>query len=390
MPLPAVARRTARTASRTTRTATRSAALLSSMTVLLAGLVGATGTAVAADTATTADTAGATESATATVHRGSTTPGLTAEESDWRVTLAEHPEVEEVWTHSPSMNRDIPLLVRPASSPDAPTLYLLNGVDGGKERNQWFGKGGAVEFFADKNVNVVMPVDGRNSYYSDWYSASTLDRADRGGQTQKWATYLAEELPGPLEDALDANGVRAVLGMSMSATSALQLVEDNPGFYSAAAGISGCYDTTSDDGRRMVDTVVGNDDSGATAEQLWGPADGDYARAHNPALHLDRLSSQVQGSEIPLYFSAASGVPTTEEAVGVATMTDPAELLVSAVVGPGLEVGARGCTVDLQRSLSAAGVPARFHYAPAGLHSWHYFSLALPGAWPTLARGLGV
>ena len=107
--------------------------LLSSLGILLTGgvLTGATGF--------TAATAGADPTtATATVHRDSTTPGLTAEESDWRVTLSEHPEVEEVWTYSPSMNRDIPLLVRPAPSPDAPTLYLLNGVDGGKERNQWF------------------------------------------------------------------------------------------------------------------------------------------------------------------------------------------------------------------------------------------------------------
>lgn len=359
--------------------------LLSSLGILLTGgvLTGATGF--------TAATAGADPTtATATVHRDSTTPGLTAEESDWRVTLSEHPEVEEVWTYSPSMNRDIPLLVRPAPSPDAPTLYLLNGVDGGKERNQWFSKGGAVEFFADKDVNLVMPVDGKNSYYSDWYSSSTLDRADRGGRVQQWATYLAEELPGPLEDALDANGVRAVLGMSMSATSALQLVEDNPGFYSAAAAISGCYDTTSQQGRQMVDVVVGRDDSGATAEELWGPVDGDAALANNPALHLDKLAPEVQGTRVPLYFSASTGVPTLEEADSVSHLTDPVDLATSVVFGPGLEIGARSCTVDLERALVGTDVDATFSYPTQGLHSWAHFASELPRAWPTLSRGLAV
>jgi S-formylglutathione hydrolase FrmB len=366
----------------------RTTSLLSSLGILLAGgvLTGVTAATAGADPATT----GTTATGAATVHRDSTTPGLTDEESDWRVTLSEHPEVEEVWTYSPSMNRNIPLLVRPSATPDAPTLYLLNGVDGGKERNQWFGKGGAVEFFADKDVNLVMPVDGKNSYYSDWYSSSTLDRADRGGRIQQWATYLAEELPGPLEDALDANGVRAVLGMSMSATSALQLVEDNPGFYSAAAAISGCYDTTSRQGRQMVDVVVGRDGSGATAEELWGPVEGDAAHANNPALHLDQLTPEVQGTRIPLYFSASTGVPTTEEAAGISQITDPVDLATSVVFGPGLEIGAKSCTVDLEHSLAGTDVDATFNYPAHGLHSWAHFASELPRAWPTLSRGLAV
>ena len=363
--------------------ARRTASLLSSLSVLLAGGVLTTATAVAAP-------ATAEPVATATVHRDATTPGLTEDESTWREVLDDHPDIEEVWTHSPSMNRDIPLLVRPASEPGAPTLYLLNGVDGGREDHHWFGQGLATEFFADKNVNVVVPVDGKNSYYSDWLSTSTLDRADRGGQRQQWGTYLAEELPGPLEASLHANGTRAVAGVSMAATSAVQLVQDNPGLYSAAAGLSGCYDTTSPQGRGMVDAVVSNDDSGATTDQLWGPVTGDVARAHDPAANVGKLRPEVQGSQLPLYISAARGNPSGAEARGLREMPDVAERAGNLAAGTGLEAGAFYCTMNFERQLADAGVPATVHYAPAGMHSWHYFSLALQDAWPTLSRGLGV
>ncbi|MGP5691584.1 alpha/beta hydrolase-fold protein [Corynebacterium variabile] len=218
-----------------------------------------------------------------------------------------------------------------------------------------------------------------NSYYSDWLSTSSLDRADRGGQRQQWGTYLAEELPGPLEASLHANGTRAV-----------QLVQDNPGLYSAAAGLSGCYDTTSPQGRGMVDAVVSNDGSGATTDQLWGPVTGDVARAHDPAANVGKLRPEVQGSRLPLYISAARGNPSGAEARGLREMPDIAERAGNLAAGTGLEAGAFYCTMNFERQLADAGVPATVHYAPAGLHSWHYFSLALQDAWPTLSRGLGV
>ncbi|AGP31695.1 alpha/beta hydrolase [Corynebacterium terpenotabidum] len=326
--------------------------------------------------------------AVAVVHRDATTPDLTEDESSFRMVFDDHPEIEEVWTYSPSMNRDIPLLVLPASVPNAPTLYLLNGVDGGVETNHWFGKGKAAELLADKGVNVVVPVDGANSYYTDWLSPSALDRPDRGGLTQQWATYLTEELPGPLEESLGANGTRAIVGMSMSATSALQLVEDNPGFYSAAAGLSGCYDTTSDQGRGMVDQVVAYPDTGATGEQMWGPVDGDYAQAHDPLNRVADLRAEVQGSQIPLYFSAANAVPNDEEATALPEMGDPTEMTLSYSAGAALEAGSLHCTQQLEQALTAEGVPATIDYLPRGLHSWATFPVSLEAAWPTLARGL--
>ena len=68
------------------------------------------------------------------------------------------------------MNAEIPLMIiRPKdAAPGAPTFYLLNGAGGGEDRANWLAQTDAVKFFADKNVNVVIPQKGIGSYYTDW------------------------------------------------------------------------------------------------------------------------------------------------------------------------------------------------------------------------------
>ncbi|MDJ0114615.1 alpha/beta hydrolase-fold protein, partial [Rhodococcus erythropolis] len=75
-----------------------------------------------------------------------------------------------------------------------PTLYLLNGAGGGEDRATWQRQTDVNEFFADKNVNVVTPLEGAFSYYTDWVNDDpSLGR-------QKWQTFLTQELP-PVIDA---------------------------------------------------------------------------------------------------------------------------------------------------------------------------------------------
>ena len=86
--------------------------------------------------------------------------------------------------------------VIPPRDPSAPhpTVYLLNGAQGGLNGSSWLDQTDVVDFFADKNATVVIPVGGQASYFADW-------RADDPvlGH-QKWSTFLTKELP-PLMDA---------------------------------------------------------------------------------------------------------------------------------------------------------------------------------------------
>jgi S-formylglutathione hydrolase FrmB len=72
--------------------------------------------------------------------------------------------------YSPSMDADIPFqLIRPSGDRvGAPTLYLLNGAGGGEDGSRWLKQTDALEFFADKRINVLIPAKGLGSFYTDW------------------------------------------------------------------------------------------------------------------------------------------------------------------------------------------------------------------------------
>ncbi|WP_414123572.1 alpha/beta hydrolase-fold protein, partial [Corynebacterium nuruki] len=76
------------------------------------------------------------------------------------------------------------------SSPDRtfPSIWMLGGMWGSDKENGWSYKTDAVDFFADKNVNLVLPVGGSGSFYSAW------EQPDNG-KSYRWEPFLPEELP---------------------------------------------------------------------------------------------------------------------------------------------------------------------------------------------------
>jgi diacylglycerol O-acyltransferase/trehalose O-mycolyltransferase len=120
-----------------------------------------------------------------------------------RITGVEH--VSDRWdnisVYSPSMDKVIVNDVyRAPAAASAPTLYLLNGIDGGLDNKGWFGLTDIGGFFGDKTVNVVSPIGGQFSYYTEWIADDpVLGR-------NKWQTYLTRELPPVLDPELGANG----------------------------------------------------------------------------------------------------------------------------------------------------------------------------------------
>ncbi|RZK86031.1 MAG: esterase family protein, partial [Rhodococcus sp. (in: high G+C Gram-positive bacteria)] len=100
----------------------------------------------------------------------------TASADEWRTLPADKPasadgsvldHIEEIddrqlnmYVYSAAMEKVILLeVIRPAdTSVPRPTLYLLNGAGGGEDSATWQARTDVVDFFADKNVNVVTPV----------------------------------------------------------------------------------------------------------------------------------------------------------------------------------------------------------------------------------------
>ena len=293
----------------------------------------------------------------------------------------EDPRFPVYLVHSPSMNREIGLQVIRAkdNSVPRPTLYLLNGAGGGEDNATWTAQTDLAEFFADKNVNVVIPVGGKFSYYTDWKNDDpVLGR-------NMWTTFLTKELPPMVNQTLGTNGVNAIAGISMAGGSALALAESAPGLYKSVGSFSGCAETSTPRGREYVKLVVETRGHGNT-DNLWGPAGDPAWAANDPLVNAEKLRGTT------LYVSTGSGIPGVHDNPNDPRFKSGDELaLVNQVVLGGLiESAANGCTQNLAVRLKQLNIPATFDFRQTGSHSWGYWQDDLHNAWPTIAGSLGV
>ncbi|AOW93751.1 mycolyltransferase [Rhodococcus sp. WMMA185] len=277
-----------------------------------------------------------------------------------------------VYVNSPAMGRVIQVQVlHPAAGGSRPSLYLLDGVSAGEEsdfrESTWTQKTDAVAFFADKNINVVLPVGGPASYYTDWL------RPDPALGVNQWETFLASELPPIIDANFNGNGINAAAGVSMGAMGAANLVTRHPDLYTGLASYSGCLDNAHPSARLSVrGTVVSR---GGDPANMWGPDTDPSWAAHDPLANAEAL----RGKQI--YVSTGNGLPGPYD-----NGTDLASTI--AIGGP-LELAAYLCTPAFQDRLSQLGIPATFNYRPNGTHSWPYWQDELRSSWPVLQQALG-
>ncbi|MFD5175456.1 alpha/beta hydrolase [Nocardia sp. NPDC058379] len=280
--------------------------------------------------------------------------------------------------YSAAMDRVIPLQVITAAdnSVPRPTLYLLNGAGGGEDKANWYNQTDIVQFFADKNVNVITPAAGKFSYYTDW------QRDDPKLGRNKWQTFLTEELPPIIDDTLHASGVNAIAGLSMSATAVLNLAIAAPDRYRAVGAYSGCASVADPMGRAYVDIVFAR--AGADPANMWGEPDDPAWRANDPYLNAERLRGKA------IYLSSATGLPGVAETLPaganpgkVIGMTD------QILLGGAIEAAANVCTQRLAARLQELNIPAQTEFRAAGTHTWKYWEQDLHNSWPMIAAAIG-
>lgn len=313
----------------------------------------------------------------------------------------DHRNVLSYKVYSPSMRRDIPIAVVPATNPagqrvaNAPIIYLLNGAGGAEQDQDWLKSFEVREFFAGKGVNVVIPQAGAFSYYTDWVDPNPQGRYLKG--PQMWETFLTKELPGPIERTLNADNRRAIVGFSMSGTTSLVLPQHRPGFYDAAASFSGCASTSSPHGYNYGRVTVNRASyvpnfQQITPEQMWGPMGGPKNRWNDALLNAERLrgtklyistSTGLAGRQDQVsYLVGEAGVP--EVAAGIAATTLQVE-------GGAIEAAINQCSHDLRAKLEALNIPAHYEFRNAGTHSWGYWRQDIKKAWfTTIAPAFGM
>lgn len=280
--------------------------------------------------------------------------------------------------YSASMDRVIPLQVITPHDTSAPrpTLYLLNGAGGGEDIANWYNQTDIVQFFADKNVNVVTPAAGAFSYYTDW------QRDDPKLGRNKWRTFLTEELPPIIDATLNTTGVNAIAGLSMSATAVLNLAIAAPDRYRAVGAYSGCASVDDPMGRTAIDLVLAR--GGADPVNMWGQPGDPAWRANDAYLNAERLRGKA------IYLSSANGLPGVAEALPAgATPGKVIGMTDQILLGGAIEIAANLCTQRLAARLAELNIPAHTEFRPAGTHTWRYWEQDLHKSWPLFAEAIG-
>ncbi|KXX56517.1 alpha/beta hydrolase [Rhodococcus sp. LB1] len=289
------------------------------------------------------------------------------------------PETVTVHVYSPSMDRVVPVAVQtPAdTSVPRPTLYLLNGAGGGEDEATWQHQADVESFFADKNVNVVTPLAGAFSYYTDW------QRDDPELGRNKWTTFLTQELPPIIDAEFGTSGVNAIAGISMAGTSVLSLAIAAPSLYRGIGAYSGCAETSTDAGQFYVRTVV-ESRGGADSENMWGPLGGPGWVANDPLVNAEKLRGTA------MFISSSTGLPGEHDTLTARSVDgDPSVLANQVIVGGIIEAAVDSCTHRLASRFDELGIDATFDFRPSGTHSWGYWEDDLHESWPMLATAMG-
>lgn len=253
-----------------------------------------------------------------------------------------------------------------------PTIYAMDGLRTGMEQNGWLTLTDISSFYADKNVNVVLPVGGPSSFYTDW------ENQPEEGVTYNWETFLTGEVPAVMEKGWRSNDRRGIIGLSMGATGAANIAQRHPEMYRFLGSFSGYLDTTSPGMPEAINFSVGEGAPGYTATDMWGKYYSQNWRDHDPKLHVDRLK------DMKVYVSSGSGSAGAWDAEGQLPgfPEDPAAW--------GLEALARMSSQTFVNRALLAGVDVATSFRPDGTHRWEYWDYEMRQAWPHAAEALGL
>ncbi|AOX04906.1 hypothetical protein BJP05_00955 [Corynebacterium sp. NML98-0116] len=257
------------------------------------------------------------------------------------------------------------------SNPQAkfPEVWALDGLRARDDENGWTIETNIEQFYADKNVNVILPVGGESSFYSDW-------QRPNNGKNYKWETFLTKELVPVLNNEFRSNDSRAVVGISMGGTAAINLAERNPHLFKFVGSFSGYLDTTTT-GMPTAIKAAQMDAGGYDSEAMWGPAGSQDWIDHDPKLGIEALK------DMTVYVSSGSGRDDFGNPESVAKgAANPA--------GVGLEVISRLSTQTFVDYASRTPVKPVVKFRPSGVHSWEYWQFEMTQAWPYIANALAL
>ena len=186
--------------------------------------------------------------------------------------------VEYLMVPSAGMGHDIKVQFQ-NGGPNAPGVYLLDGLRARDDFNGWDIETQAFEWYLDSGLAVIAPVGGQSSFYSDWYKPAC---GKAGCSTYKWETFLTSELPAYLAANKGVNPNRnAAVGLSMAGSAAMTLANYYPQQFQYAASLSGFLNLSEGWWPMLVGMSMG-DAGGYESEDMWGPIERSGVEAQRP------------------------------------------------------------------------------------------------------------
>ncbi|AVH89152.1 putative esterase [Corynebacterium camporealensis] len=250
-----------------------------------------------------------------------------------------------------------------------PEVWALDGLRARDDESGWTIETNIEDQYADRNVNLIMPVGGESSFYADW------EKPDQG-KHYKWETFLTKELIPILDKQFRSNQKRALTGISMGGTAAINLAERNPQLFDFVGSFSGYLDTTTQ-GMPQASEAAQLDAGGYRSTNMWGPIGSQNWIDHDPKLGIENLK------DMTVYVSSGSGKDDFGDPESVAK--GPANL-----AGMGLEVISRMSTQTFLKYADRAGVKPIAKFRPSGVHSWEYWQFEMNQAWSDIADSLDI
>lgn len=250
-----------------------------------------------------------------------------------------------------------------------PEVWALDGLRAVETNSGWTIETNIEQFYADKNVNVILPVGGESSFYADWNEPDN-------GKNYQWETFLTQELVPVLDNGFRSNRDRAVVGISMGGTAAMNLAQRHPYLFDFVGSFSGYLDVTTP-GMPEAITAAQLDAGGYNSRAMWGRFGSQDWIDHDPKLGIEALAGKT------IYVSSGSGRDDYGTPDSVAT--GPAN-----AAGVGLEVISRMTTETFVNYANAADVSVITRFRPSGVHSWPYWQFEMTQAWPHMANALNI
>lgn len=230
-----------------------------------------------------------------------------------------------------------------------PVLYLLHGH--GDSYDAWLAQcnGNLLETAKGFPGIIVMP-EGARGWYANWWNDGK-----RAGPA--WERYYLEELIPLIEKRFRIRKERrwrAIAGLSMGGEGAAYIAEQKPGYFGAVASFSGPLSI-----QRAEYANGGMDTQGEKFTQVFGPADGFYATAHNPMRNVANLK------HTRVFVTVGNGIGTFDDLSNYFGMVAEADL--------------RQHAEDFVAAARSAGVDTT--YQPRdGVHDWPYWREHLQAA----------